>query len=446
MGKTGIVITARTWSSRLPNKCLQIINGKEALAICIEHCMRQKDHEVFLAIPEDQRDDQILGIAQRYGVRVYRGDDESPLHRIYHAALQFGLSNVVRITADDILIDAGLLLSQVRFHENGDNDYTDMRRLPSGTAGEVIRTSALARIVQEIGDKPVEHITYQILKSEFKFRCREYYPPRDYQNGEGIRLEIDYYEDLQVVRTLFASLSHRKFGTLDIINFMCSPEGRQIREINRMPEITVYTCCYNQGQYINDCLESIANQTYRDFEVVVIDDCSTDDTSARAIRWASNQSDRFRKRIQIYRNEENLGLPASSNKALHRAKGRYVVRVDSDDFMEPDYLEQTKKYLDENKDAGAVLTGCYETDENLENGKAIGPGEHVHPGCCLYRTKLAREVMYRADMEHYEGLEFYKRFKGIYNYGFVDQPLWRYRQHDESKSAIRKKLTEVWKS
>lgn len=433
MGSTGVVITVRRNSSRLPDKCLQLINGREALAILLENVSRQNRHPVIVATRENPHDDPIVEIAERYGARVYRGQDESPLHRLYAVAIEHGLENVVRITADDILIDARLMLMQIADHVARNRDYTTMWRVPSGFSGEVIRTSALARIVGDEPDSEIEHVSYWLKRSKYAFHSGDFAPPREYHFSD-YRLTLDYFEDLQVLRIVLGQLNGQ-VSTLDILNLLKGPAARSILAINRMPQITVYTCCHNQGRYLRECLDSVFASEYDDFELIIIDDASTDNTASVALDWTSRLSDRDRRRVRIYRNEENIGLPASSNKALHLAKGRYVVRVDSDDVISSSFLGKAKRFLDEHHEFGALFTSHYEADESMQITKTVQATDHTHPGCCMYRTKLARDLLYLEDLPHYEGLEFFKRFSKAYDYGRMNVPLWTYRKHKESKSA-----------
>ena len=150
---TGIIITARVESNRLYRKVLQEINGKPTIEILLDHLINDK-YPVVLAIPENSDDDKLEEIGEAKGIEVYRGQDESPLHRLYECAKQNEFDNVVRITADDILIDLTLLFLQIDFHIKGGRDYTYLKRCPEGTAGEVFSLYALEKMIQKIGRTP----------------------------------------------------------------------------------------------------------------------------------------------------------------------------------------------------------------------------------------------------------------------------------------------------
>ena len=214
----GIVVTARVKSSRIPNKTLQQINGRSTIEILLDHVINDK-YPVILAIPENPDDDQLAKIGEAKGIEVYRGEDDSPLHRLYEVATQNGFEHVVRVTADDILIDKTLMLNQIQFHVRGGQDYTFMRRCPEGIATEVISTETLSKVIREVGKKPIEFTSYYVKRAA---DIKEYYPPREYQ--WSFRLVMDYEEDLMLLRNpvRLASGTDRDPGHREF------PEGAQV--------------------------------------------------------------------------------------------------------------------------------------------------------------------------------------------------------------------------
>lgn len=104
-----------------------------------------------------------------------------------------------------------------------------------------------------------------------------------------------------------------------------------------MPKISVLIPAYNVGPYIRECLDSVLNQTLQDFEIVCVDDCSTDDTYDIIKSYADNDE---RNRIKIIRHEVNKGQASGRNDALEQAKGEYVYMLDADDMIVPEALEE----------------------------------------------------------------------------------------------------------
>lgn len=101
-----------------------------------------------------------------------------------------------------------------------------------------------------------------------------------------------------------------------------------------MPEISIIVCAYNAGQYISRCLDSIVAQTYSDFEVIIVDDCSSDDTLAIAQQYV-----RIDKRITVLHNDRNRGISYSRQRATDAARGKYIIHADADDYIDPDMLQ-----------------------------------------------------------------------------------------------------------
>lgn len=424
MSEVGIVVTARVNSNRLKEKVLQKINGKRTIEILLDHLANDK-YPIVLAIPETADNDVLAQIATDKGVIVYRGQDHSPGHRILAAALRHGFQHVVRITVDDILIDQSLLRNQIRFHVQGGHDYTFMRRCPEGIAGEVIKVSKLQEALSDTEESSIEFLSYVMKRPGIRFK--EYFPPFEYQYS--FRLTMDYEEDLMLLRVIFASLPE-PVGTLDIINFL--NRHRYFCQINHLPKVSIYTCNYNTNRYVQETIRSVMGQDYEDIEYIIIDDCSTDGSMDAIIETISALPLQHQKRIRVYRNKSNIGLPASSNLALELARGKYIMRVDSDDVIDAGIISSMLNVLDEGSCQG-VISGYREIDEAgavireiLEN--------NWHPGCCLLSRWLVNELKYKEGMPYFDGIEFFERFNKLYKIHFIRDPMWSYRRRTGQKS------------
>jgi glycosyltransferase involved in cell wall biosynthesis len=114
-----------------------------------------------------------------------------------------------------------------------------------------------------------------------------------------------------------------------------------------MSKITVFMPVYNSEKYLKESIDSILNQTIKEFEFLIIDDGSTD-SSVDIIKQYNDD------RIRLVCNEENKGLPYTRSKGLSLATGEYIALLDSDDISYPNRLEEQINYLDKNKDVIAV--------------------------------------------------------------------------------------------
>lgn len=108
-------------------------------------------------------------------------------------------------------------------------------------------------------------------------------------------------------------------------------------------KVTVIVPVYNVEKYLNRCLDSLVNQTYSDYEVLCVNDCSPDNCN----QILSEYQRRFPLKIRVLNNECNLGLGRTRERALDHCKSEYVLFVDSDDYVAPDYIET---YLQAAKD------------------------------------------------------------------------------------------------
>ncbi|NJN10966.1 MAG: glycosyltransferase [Richelia sp. RM1_1_1] len=117
------------------------------------------------------------------------------------------------------------------------------------------------------------------------------------------------------------------------------------------PKISVVMSVYNASAYLRESIESILNQTYTDFEFIIINDCSTDNSWEIINEYAKKDS-----RIVLINNPENIGLTKSLNKGLKIAKGEYIARQDADDVSLPQRFGKQVLVLDENPEV--ILVSC----------------------------------------------------------------------------------------
>ena len=100
------------------------------------------------------------------------------------------------------------------------------------------------------------------------------------------------------------------------------------------PLITVAVNLYNYGRFIEDCIQSILNQTYKNFELIIIDDCSTDNSYEKARKFEKKD-----KRIKVIRLDKNYGIGCAKNEGIVRSRGEYIATLDADDMMTRKSLE-----------------------------------------------------------------------------------------------------------
>jgi len=195
------------------------------------------------------------------------------------------------------------------------------------------------------------------------------------------------------------------------------------------PVISVIVAAYNQERYISRCLRSLIAQTIdRDkFEIVVINDGSTDRSSAVL--------GEFIDEIVLIDNEENIGLPASLNKAIRRARSPFVVRVDADDYVNSQFLHLLHEFLRENKYMDAVACDYLLVDDQEE---VLGRKNCLtDPIACgiMFRTEQLIDIgLYDETFLLHEETDLRLRFTKKYQVHRLELPLYRYRRHENNST------------
>lgn len=136
--------------------------------------------------------------------------------------------------------------------------------------------------------------------------------------------------------------------------------------------VSIIMPSYNCGKYVEETIRSVQAQTYQNWEIIFMDDCSKDDTIRQVSVLREQDS-----RIKLYQNHGNLGAAVSRNNALREAKGRWIAFLDSDDIWEPEKLKRQIKFMEENNYAFSY-TGYQEIDgDSKPTGVFVSGPKHV---------------------------------------------------------------------
>lgn len=155
--------------------------------------------------------------------------------------------------------------------------------------------------------------------------------------------------------------------------------------------VSIIMPSYNTAKYISDSIESVLNQTYDNWELIIVDDCSTDNTDSVVSKFNDN-------RIRYLKNEKNLGAAVSRNRALREATGKWIAFLDSDDLWTYDKLEKQIKFMFENNYHFSYTN--YEEiseDSTYLNVVVTGPRRITKIGMFNYCWPGCLTVMYDAD-------------------------------------------------
>jgi glycosyltransferase involved in cell wall biosynthesis len=203
-----------------------------------------------------------------------------------------------------------------------------------------------------------------------------------------------------------------------------------------VPEVSVIIPCYNHGHYLADALDSVLAQTYTDWEAIVVDDGSTDN-SAIVARGYVTQNVRVR-----YIHQPNAGLSAARNAGIDVARGEYLAFLDADDSWEAEFLATTVRQLHKRHDLSGVYTRALFTDARgallpMEGGMALdtaatrrrllrGGATPVH--AFLVRTQVVRDAgQFDTSLTSAEDWDLWLRIAGDGDMAGIPEPLVRYR-------------------
>lgn len=180
--------------------------------------------------------------------------------------------------------------------------------------------------------------------------------------------------------------------TLFVFSFLIQP----------VPAISVILPTYNHASLLPRAIDSILNQTFKDFELIIINDGSIDETAALLKRYAAQD-----KRIRILTNKKNKGIAVSLNRGLESARGVYIARMDDDDISLPERFEKQKAFLDTHPEITVVGS---ERDSDVERNKILSYIQVpvFHPSVLIRRAFLTQhQIKYDSTYESAEDTPFW---------------------------------------
>ena len=217
------------------------------------------------------------------------------------------------------------------------------------------------------------------------------------------------------------------------------------------PKVTVLMSVYNGEKYLQEAIDSILVQTFKDFEFLIINDGSADKTGE--ILKSYNDP-----RIKIIDNKKNIGLTKSLNIGLRIAKGEYIARQDADDISMPERLEKEIVFLDNNKNVGLVGTYYFEINEKgkvlyitrpLDDNDALKEkllkvNQFGH-GSVIFRKECIETVgPYRKEFKSAQDYDLWLRISEKYNIANIPEPLYKRRLNINSISVNNKSQQEKY--
>lgn len=209
-----------------------------------------------------------------------------------------------------------------------------------------------------------------------------------------------------------------------------------------LPLVSVVMSVYNAEKYLKEAIDSILNQTYKNFEFIIINDGSND----KSLQIIEQYLD---KRIVLINNDKNLKLVASLNKGLDLAKGKYIARMDADDISLPKRLEKQVDFMEHNLDVGICGTWLQHfpigpLDKNRETPTYFDvlryPSPFGHPTVIMRKSVLDTfHLRYNPNFEYCEDYDLWSRAIRYTKFANLQEVLFKYREHQSSISVSKSK-------
>ncbi len=200
-----------------------------------------------------------------------------------------------------------------------------------------------------------------------------------------------------------------------------------------LPDVSVIVTSYNYGRFLERCLRSLLNQEHSkrfSYEIIIVDDCSEDNTGQVVRKFEP-----LFPNIKYIRNVKNQGLPHSCNVGINHSIGRYIVRVDADDYINRNCLFMLKYALDKNRLYQAFCCDYFEIDLFENNLRQVSFLDEEIACAIMYRKECLDEIgLYNEEFQYREGHELKKRFTEKYQIGHLPIPLYYARKHDQNRS------------
>ncbi|HJD55965.1 MAG TPA: glycosyltransferase [Rickettsia endosymbiont of Pyrocoelia pectoralis] len=211
-------------------------------------------------------------------------------------------------------------------------------------------------------------------------------------------------------------------------------------EETKIPTVSVIIATYNRDKFIGEAVQSILNQTYKDFEIIIVDDGSNDSTKEII---ASLKDPRIN-----YYYQENKGRSKARNKALELARGKYITFLDSDDLYLPNKLEIQVDYMEKNSDIYMIYTSAYCIDEvgnSLKHKYEAKTSGRIYKDIAFFvpvtitlpTVMVRREVFEKAGnfdevMYRFEDTDMWRRISKHYEIGAISEFTCKLRTHSDN--------------
>ena len=201
--------------------------------------------------------------------------------------------------------------------------------------------------------------------------------------------------------------------------------------------VSIYITNFNYSEYIEKSIRSVLDQTYKNIEIIIIDDNSTDNSKLKLNKYIKHP------KIKIIFNKKNLGLLKSSNIAIKASNGEYVMRLDADDYLNKKIIEIFVKKIKKRPKVAMVYSDYHEVNSSgiklnsvkqisLNSKKSI-KDRPILAACCLFRKDALYSVnLYDESFSRQDGYDIWYKLINSYDFEHVKKYLFYYRRHEKS--------------
>jgi len=211
------------------------------------------------------------------------------------------------------------------------------------------------------------------------------------------------------------------------------------------PLVSILMTVFNREKYIEEAIDSVLASTYKNFELIIVDDRSTDDSLKIA-----QQFEKMDQRVKVFQNEHNLGDYPNRNRAASYATGKYLKYVDADDMIYPHGLEQLVYYMEKFPDAGYGLCSLDQDKDSIypiQLSSKEAYREHYFKRSIFHKAPLSSIIKRDAfskvgcfsNVRHYGDFEFWHKISAKYPVVLMPKGIVWYRKSEGQEASIRKK-------
>jgi glycosyltransferase involved in cell wall biosynthesis len=388
-----------------------LVSNLKDLGIPIIIAVPHSDFEKYLTDSTMPREKHIFITQSEHG--------DDPLARTYHAAKQFKLTAVIRITHDKIFIDTDGLKEAIQIFNRERPDYLYASGFIPGTNFEFISYQCLAEASHKF--KNIEHISYAaryVSKKTIAFTRNQ-----SEFNLKNVSLLLDYRDDLKLFEVIYSQvgINARMKSVLSYLN-----SNREMIKINQKPTVSIYTCAYNADEFLETAIDSVADQSiFSESEYILIDDHSGDSTFEIMAKYGIEH-----KNIKYHRNAINIGLASSSNLALSMAKGKYIIRIDADDFFcNHEIIKEMVEFVERTNNEILYPDNYNGSFSIVQKGH-----EFNHVGGALFSKSALNFIKFTDGLRGFEGYDLFHRAKDRLKIGYFEKPAFFYTKREDSMS------------